>query len=67
MLSINIHEAKAKLSECLAAVEAGETVQIPPIPHDPFDRMLICQAIANQMIIPTPDRLITQYPVFTCC
>ncbi len=28
MLSINIHEAKAKLSEYLAAVEAGETVQI---------------------------------------
>jgi prevent-host-death family protein len=28
MLSVNIHEAKAKLSEYLAAVEAGETVQI---------------------------------------
>jgi prevent-host-death family protein len=28
MLNINIHEAKAKLSEYLAAVEAGETVQI---------------------------------------
>lgn len=28
MLSINIHEAKAKLSECLAAIEVAETVQI---------------------------------------
>lgn len=28
MLNINIHEAKAKLSEYLAAVEAGETVVI---------------------------------------
>jgi prevent-host-death family protein len=28
MLNINIHEAKAKLSEYIAAVEAGETVQI---------------------------------------
>ena len=28
MLMINIHEAKAKLSEYLAAVEAGETVTI---------------------------------------
>jgi len=28
MLNINIHEAKARLSEYLAAVEAGETVQI---------------------------------------
>jgi prevent-host-death family protein len=28
MITINIHEAKAKLSEYLTAVEAGETVQI---------------------------------------
>lgn len=28
MISINTHEAKAKLSEYLAAVEAGETVTI---------------------------------------
>jgi prevent-host-death family protein len=28
MIAINIHEAKAKLSEYLTAVEAGETVQI---------------------------------------
>jgi antitoxin (DNA-binding transcriptional repressor) of toxin-antitoxin stability system len=27
MLSINIHEAKVILSECLASVEAGETAQ----------------------------------------
>jgi PIN domain nuclease of toxin-antitoxin system len=27
--------------------------------------MLICQAIANQMLILTPDPLITQYPVLT--
>jgi len=40
-------------------------VKLPPIHHDPFDRMLICQAIANQMIILTPDPLITQYPVLT--
>ena len=32
---------------------------------DPFDRMLICQAIAHGMIILTPDPLITQYPVRT--
>lgn len=39
--------------------------KIPPLHHDPFDRMLICQAIANQMIILTPDPLIAQYPVLT--
>ena len=37
-----------------------------PEPHkDPFDRMLICQAIAHSMTILTPDPLITRYPVRT--
>ncbi len=39
--------------------------KLPPIHNDPFDRMLICQAIANQMTLLTPDPLITQYPVLT--
>jgi len=39
--------------------------KLPNIHGDPFDRMLICQAIANQMVILTPDPLITQYPVLT--
>ncbi len=39
--------------------------KLPLLHHDPFDRMLICQAIANQMVILTPDPLITQYPVLT--
>jgi PIN domain nuclease of toxin-antitoxin system len=39
--------------------------KMPLLHHDPFDRMLICQAIANQMVILTPDPLITQYPVMT--
>lgn len=39
--------------------------KLPPVHNDPFDRMLICQAIANQMAILTPDPLIIQYPVLT--
>ncbi len=39
--------------------------KMPDIHRDPFDRMLICQAIANQMTILTPDPLIMQYPVLT--
>ena len=39
--------------------------RLPEIHKDPFDRMLICQAIAHSMVILTPDRLITQYPVRT--
>ena len=35
-----------------------------PTPHkDPFDRMLICQAIEHSLTIITPDPLITQYPI----
>jgi PIN domain nuclease of toxin-antitoxin system len=38
---------------------------LPPLHRDPFDRMLICQAIAEGMAILTPDELIRQYPVRT--
>ena len=35
-----------------------------PNPHkDPFDRMLVCQAIERSLTILTPDPLITQYPI----
>jgi PIN domain nuclease of toxin-antitoxin system len=35
-----------------------------PVPHkDPFDRMLVCQAIEHSLTILTPDPLVTQYPI----
>ena len=37
--------------------------RLPQLHKDPFDRMLICQAINHGMLILTPDELITQYPV----
>ncbi len=39
--------------------------KLPPHHQDPFDRLLICQAIANQMAILTPDEAIRQYPIST--
>lgn len=39
--------------------------RLPPLHRDPFDRMLVCQAIAEGMAILTPDELIRQYPVRT--
>lgn len=36
---------------------------LPGLHRDPFDRMLICQAIAHGLILLTPDPLISQYPV----
>ena len=37
--------------------------RLPDYHKDPFDRILICQAIAGGMIILTPDPEITRYPV----
>ena len=37
--------------------------RLPPLHKDPFDRMLVCQAIEHGMTLLTPDRLIAQYSV----
>lgn len=42
---------------------ALQVLRLPALHSDPFDRMLICQAIAGGLAIVTPDPLITQYPV----
>jgi PIN domain nuclease of toxin-antitoxin system len=38
---------------------------LPPIHRDPFDRMLICQAIEHGLTIVTNDRAIMAYPIKT--
>jgi len=37
--------------------------KLPVLHRDPFDRMLICQAIEHDCMMLTPDPLIAQYPV----
>ncbi|MBI4525276.1 MAG: type II toxin-antitoxin system VapC family toxin [Deltaproteobacteria bacterium] len=39
--------------------------RIPLLHRDPFDRMLVCQAIVHGLVILTPDTLVNQYPVRT--
>jgi PIN domain nuclease of toxin-antitoxin system len=39
--------------------------RLPEYHKDPFDRILVCQAIAGSMVILTPDPRITRYPVRT--
>lgn len=39
--------------------------KLPPHHKDPFDRILVCQAIEHALTILTPDPLISQYPVRT--
>jgi PIN domain nuclease of toxin-antitoxin system len=38
---------------------------LPNYHRDPFDRMLVCQAIAQDLTVLTSDKLIMQYPVAT--
>jgi PIN domain nuclease of toxin-antitoxin system len=40
-------------------------VRLPVLHRDPFDRMLVCQAIVHGLVILTPDSLVNQYPVRT--
>lgn len=77
MLNINIHEAKARLSEYLAAAEAGETVQIcrrnvpvaqlVPLPKSrkkPRPLGLACDAdyeIPDSFFDPLPDELLKAF------
>lgn len=39
--------------------------RLPDVHRDPFDRMLVCQAIVHNLIILSPDRQIPRYPVKT--
>ena len=42
------------------AARAGE---MPPIHRDPFDRMLVAQAIMETLMLVTSDRTLLKYPV----
>jgi PIN domain nuclease of toxin-antitoxin system len=37
--------------------------RLPDIHRDPFDRMLVCQALARGLSLLTPDPLICRYPI----
>jgi PIN domain nuclease of toxin-antitoxin system len=49
----------------LAVEEASvlRLAHLPPLHQDPFDRLLICQAIQHGLTIATVDRRIRSYPV----
>lgn len=37
--------------------------RLPRLHKDPFDRMLVCQALVHGLVVLSPDPLISQYPV----
>ena len=61
-----IPEARERHGLDALAITEGDTFELgrlPPLHQDPFDRMLVCQAISRQAVIVSPDPLIAQYPV----
>jgi PIN domain nuclease of toxin-antitoxin system len=38
---------------------------LPPLHGDPFDRLLVAQAIVHGMTILTPDPIVARYPART--
>lgn len=49
----------------LEETTARHLAQLPAVHRDPFDRMLICQAIEHDMTLVTADDQIRQYPIKT--
>ena len=50
------------------ALDERSTLHLPRLPllhKDPFDRMLVCQAIEHGLTLVTPDRAIRGYPIRT--
>jgi PIN domain nuclease of toxin-antitoxin system len=41
----------------------AQLAQLPPLHRDPFDRMLICQALQHGLTIVTVDSTVRAYPV----
>lgn len=39
--------------------------RLPELHRDPFDRLLVCQAIVHGMALVTPDPLLSSYPART--
>ncbi len=51
--------------ESLPVTEAAalQVHKLPALHHDPFDRIIIAQAIVDGLAVVTPDRQIGRYPV----
>jgi PIN domain nuclease of toxin-antitoxin system len=48
------------------SVEEAAIAHLPKLPdvhRDPFDRLLVCQAIEHEMTLVSADRLLRRYPV----
>jgi PIN domain nuclease of toxin-antitoxin system len=53
------------ISLALDESSVAQLAKLPPLHRDPFDRMLICQALQNGLTIATVDAAVRAYPVST--
>lgn len=42
-----------------------QLTKLPPLHQDPFDRLLVCQAMQHGLVLATVDRKIQAYPIAT--
>lgn len=63
-----VGEARARMEALPLPFEEAAVVHMAKLPdhhRDPFDRMLICQAIEHEMTLVTADEQIRRYPIKT--
>jgi PIN domain nuclease of toxin-antitoxin system len=61
-----LHRGKLGAEALLIDEESAlHVTRLPDLHKDPFDRILICQAIVHGMVLLTPDERISRYPVRT--
>jgi PIN domain nuclease of toxin-antitoxin system len=66
--SVLVPEERQRHQIAPLALDEGAALfsaKLPELHQDPFDRMLVCQAMVGGLTLLTPDSLITQYPVAT--
>jgi PIN domain nuclease of toxin-antitoxin system len=64
----NIYLPKQRAKHFISSLELDEAsviklAELPSIHRDPFDRMLICQALTHEMTIITSDEYVRRYNV----
>ena len=63
-----VPEHRARLGAASLPLDEESTlhlIRLPQLHSDPFDRILICQAMVHGMVLVTPDEQIRRYPVRT--
>jgi PIN domain nuclease of toxin-antitoxin system len=68
---VQLVDARLHVFRCVEVRQVSQLVRehrvarLPELHRDPFDRMLICQAIMGGLMLLTPDPLIRQHAVST--